>query len=59
MVYPHGQGKLSQCEQFADGGGGQFFGILCKRLLWRPLIEGIYISHPTLRISTPEIKTRE
>jgi len=31
MVCPHGQGGMSQCEQ---GGGGQFFGILCGRLLW-------------------------
>jgi len=31
MVCPHGQGGLSQCGQ---GGGGQYFSILCGRLLW-------------------------
>jgi len=30
LVCPHGQGGLSQCGQ----GGGEFFAILCGRLLW-------------------------
>jgi len=35
MVCPHGQGGLSQCGRFADKEGwGQFFAILCGRLLW-------------------------
>jgi len=36
MVCPHGQGeRLRQCGHFADKGrGGQFFAILCGRLLW-------------------------
>jgi len=37
MVCPHGQkgSGLSQCGHFSDkGGGGQFFAILCGRLLW-------------------------
>jgi len=36
MVCPHGQGGgFSQCGHFADkGSGGQFFAILCGRLLW-------------------------
>jgi len=35
MVCPHGQGGLSQCGHFSDKrGGGQFFEILCVRLLW-------------------------
>jgi len=34
MVCPQRQG-VSQCGHFADnGGGGQFFVILCERLLW-------------------------
>jgi len=31
-----GQGRLRQCENFADK-GGQFFAILCGHLLWTPL----------------------
>jgi len=31
MVCPHEQGRFSQCGQ---GGKGQFFAILCGRLLW-------------------------
>jgi len=35
MACPLGQGRLSQCEHFADKGGeGKFFAILCGRLLW-------------------------
>jgi len=37
VVCPHGQGEeegLSQCGNFSDKGGkGQFFTILCERLL--------------------------
>jgi len=31
MVCPHGQEELGQC---GHGGRGQFFTILCGRLLW-------------------------
>jgi len=33
IVCPHGQRGLSHCRQ-GEGGGGQFFAILCWRLLW-------------------------
>jgi len=34
MVCPHGPGGLSQCRYFSDKrGGGQFFAVLCGRLL--------------------------
>jgi len=33
MVYPHGQGRLSQCGHFAVK-GGQFFANLCGHVLW-------------------------
>jgi len=35
MVCPHGQGGFSQCGHFVDKWEeGQFFAILCGRLLW-------------------------
>jgi len=38
MICPQGKGGLSQCRHFVDKGeGGQFFAILCGRLLWTVL----------------------
>jgi len=51
MVCPHGQGGrgLSQCGHFETRGEGQFFVILCGRLLWtapyQSLLQLIEIYH--------------
>jgi len=49
MVCPHGQeaGGLGQCGQ---GGGSQYFAILCGRLLWTASLRATNKNHKLVKL---------